>query len=726
MRFAGFLFFAITLRAAPAGVAPAELLSRLPLRFEPNRGQIQASEPVLWTARGPEAGYAFTADGALIRTRHRMVRIRFEGSDPQAAYRPVDAFPAPTIYLTAAYRGNVPVYGRLRRSGVYPGIDILYYGAGTRLEYDFEVAPGADPSRIRIKFEGSGTPRLNAAGDVVLGSGQQSGDGSSDDTPDDTIVQRAPQIYQLAADGRRRPVAGGYRIAADGTVSLALGNYDHTAALVIDPTIVYTMYLSGTSSDSAVAVTHDTNGYVYVAGNTVSTDFTVTSTYHVYTANSGGQDAWVVQIDPLERAGNFVRFFSYYGGSGDETVKGIAADNIGNVYITGTTTSTNLPTSSNAIQTANGGQSDVFIAGFDTFHAAPGYATYLGGTGVDDARGIALANGRLYVTGMTISPNFPVGTHPIRPALVGGTKAFISEIDPSRSGSAGLIASTYLGGLGDDAANAIAVDAAGLVYVAGVTGSPDFDVTSNAVQSFNAFQGDGFLVKVNLEAGQLIYGTYLGGSGHDEITGIVVEPSGRVGVAGYTISSNFPTTQNAFETSLKGVAAAFLAIIDPSAQPGAGLIYSTFFGGSIAEVASSTARDGLGVYYLGGYSLSLDLPQGTENALSPAAAAGGGLNGFVAMIDPTKGINGLIYSSYVTSPGSQVVSGVDVDASGVVYAVGWTTDNAFPVPVGQPGKPTPPGEMDGFLLAFHPSAPVPARVAPAREPRPIRRLRLPE
>src|SRR5258708_302529 len=125
MRFAGFLFFTIALSAA----APAELLSRLPLRFEPNRGQIQASEPVLWTARGPEAAYAFTADGALIRTRHRMVRLRFEASDPRAAYQPVDAFLAPTSYFTAAYRGNVPVYRRLRRSGIYPGIDILYYGA---------------------------------------------------------------------------------------------------------------------------------------------------------------------------------------------------------------------------------------------------------------------------------------------------------------------------------------------------------------------------------------------------------------------------------------------------------------------------------------------------------------------------------------------------------------------------------------------------------------------
>jgi len=711
MRLTGFLLFLLPLSATLSAAGSTELLSRLPLRFEPNRGQVHASEPVLWTARGPQAAYAFTADGALIRTRHRMVRVRFDGSDPKAAYQPMDAFAAPTSYFTASYRGKLPVYRRLRRPGIYPGIDIVYYGAGTRLEYDFEVAPGADPGRIRLRFEGSGAPRLNEAGDVVIGtlhgSGHRVRDDTGDAAGDDVLIQRAPEIYQVAAGGRRKPVAGGYRLAADGTVSLALGAYDHTARLVIDPTIVYTMYLYGTASDSAVAVTHDVNGYVYVAGNTASTDFTITSTYHSYLANAGGQDAWVVQIDPLQRAGNFVRFFSYYGGSADETVKGIAADNIGNVYITGTTTSTNLPTSAGAFQTANAGGTDAFIAGFDTFHAALGYTTYLGGAGVDDARGIALANGHIYVTGMTISANFPVAGNPIRPALVGGTKTFISEIDPSKSGSAGLIASTYLGGLGDDAGNAIAVDAAGLVYVAGVTGSPDFPVTSNAVQSFNALQGDGFLVKLNLEAGQLVYGTYLGGFGHDEITSIVVEPSGHVGVAGYTISSNFPTTQNAFQASLKGIAAAFLAIVDPSAKPGAGLIYSTFFGGSFAEIAASTARDSNGVYYLGGYSLSPELPPGTENALSPAATTNSGLNGFVAMIDPTKAINGLIYSSYVTGPGSQLVSGVDVDASGIVYAVGWTTDNIFPA--AQPAKATLPGNVDGFLLAFHPlAAPAPA------------------
>ncbi|HEV2200541.1 MAG TPA: SBBP repeat-containing protein [Bryobacteraceae bacterium] len=701
--------------AASSGVAPAEYLSRLPLRFEPNRGQVQASEPVLWTARGPEAAYAFTADGALIRTRHRTFRMRFDGSDSKAAYRPAEAFAAPTSYFTAAYRGNVPVYGRLRRSGIYPGIDIVFYGAGTRLEYDFEVAPGADPARIRLKFDGSGPPRLNEAGDLVFGTGDAPGRRSNDDPGDDSMIQRAPKVYQVTADGRRKRVVGGYRIAADGTVGLALGAYDHTAALVIDPTIVYTMYLYGTASDSAVAVTHDTNGYVYVTGNTVSTDFTITSTYHSYLTNSGGQDAWVVQIDPLKRAGNFVRFFSYFGGSADETVKGIAADDFGNVYITGTTTSTNLPVSAGAYQATNGGLTDAFIAGFDTFHAQVGYTTYLGGTGVDEPRALALANGHIYVTGMTVSANFPVAGHPIRSALVGGTKTFITEIDPSKSGSAGLIASTYLGGAGDDAGNAIAVDAAGLVYVAGVTGSPDFPVTSNAVQSSNALQGDGFLVKVNLEAGQLIYGTYLGGFDHDEIASIVVEPSGHVGVAGYTISSNFPTTQNAFQAALKGLAAAFLAIIDPAAQPGAGLIYSTYFGGSVAEIASSTARDSNGVYVLGGYSLSADLPAGTENALN-SASAGGGLNGFVAILDPTKGINGLIYSSYVTGQGSQLVSGVDVDASGIVYATGWTTSDIFPA--GPPPKATPPGDMDGFLLAFYPStAPAPAEGRRDRRPR---------
>ena len=275
---------------------------------------------------------------------------------------------------------------------------------------------------------------------------------------------------------------------------------------------------------------------------------------------------------------------------------------------------------------------------------------------------------------------------------------FVSELDPAQSGAAQLVASTYLPGSADDAARAIAVVSSGMVYVAGETGSPDFPVTANAVQGSYNQAGDGFVIKLNLQTMQVLYGTYLGGSGYDEIRSVLVDPAGRIGVAGYTLSPDFPATQNAFQAALNGYSAAFLAILDPAAKAGAKPVYATYFGGNFAEVAFSAARDKNGLYYIGGYTLSSNLPMGTKAAINPVSA-GGGVDGFIAQIDPTKGLNGLIYSSYITGLGSQLAAGVDVDTNGIVYVVGWATADIFPP--GQALNPNP-GVLDGFLLAFHP------------------------
>jgi hypothetical protein len=697
MRFSGLLFLALSLPLSLlAAATPTELLSRVPLRFEPNRGQVRASEPVAWTARSPEAAYAFTADGALIRTRSQMVRVRMQGVDPKAAYRPDEAFAAPTSYFTAAYRGNIPGYQRLRRPAIYPGIDLVYYGSGTRLEYDFEVAPGADPARVKLSFEAlsfeggaSRVPtRLDAAGNLLIGAGADQG----------TLMQRAPVIYQILANGKHQPVQGSYRLASDGTVTLALGKYDRSARLVIDPTIVYTQYFFGTSADTAIAVTHDAQGFIYIAGNTQSPDFFIQGNFGI-SGNAGGQDAWVMKVNPGAPDGNLVPFSTYYGGSLNEIVQGIAVDAHGIAYITGSTTSVNIPTTAGAYATTLPGQTSTFIAAFDTNQAIQTYGTYLGGTLIDNVAGIALFNGRVYVTGTTSSPAFPTTAGAIESVPRGGTEVFVAEIDPSKSGTAALVASTYLPGSADDLARAITVDSAGMVYVAGETGSPDMPVTANAAQSVYDAGGDGFVIELNLQTMQVLYGTYVGGSGYDEIRSVMVEPGGHIGVVGYTLSTDLPATQNAFQTALNGYAAAFLAIVDPAAKPGSAPVYCTYFGGSFAEIAYGAALDSKGLYYLAGYTLSPDLPLGTTPALSPVSA-GGGIDGFIAQIDPTKGLNGLIYSSYVTGLGSQLVSGIDVDANGVVYAVGWATSDIFPP--GQAPKLTNPGDLDGFLLEFHP------------------------
>ena len=224
-------------------------------------------------------------------------------------------------------------------------------------------------------------PRLDASGDLLIADDDQ-------DTGKAALIQHAPVIYQLAANGKRQPVRGSYRVAEDGTVTLVLGNYDHSARLVVDPVIEYTQYLFGTSADTAVAVTHDSHGFLYLAGNTLSTDFYIQGNY-AYLGNSGGQDAWVMKINPLAPDGNFVPFTTYYGGSLNEFVKGIAVDNNGIAYITGSTASSNIPTAG-AYATALPGQTSTFIAAFDTNQAILTYGTYIGGTLVDNVAGIAL------------------------------------------------------------------------------------------------------------------------------------------------------------------------------------------------------------------------------------------------------------------------------------------------------------------------------------------------
>lgn len=617
-------------------------------------------------------GYAFefTDQATLIRTGRRSVRLTMPGSNRRSRFEATSPFDAPTNYFSGRRFASVQAFGRLHRRAVYPGIDMVYYGSGRQVEYDFEIQPGADPSRIRMRFDGADAMRLNDHGDLVL-------------TADEgELTQRAPVVYQRRASGETVSVEAKYRIDPNGLIRLDLGQYNRDAALVVDPVLAYTAYLSGTGSDYVVSVGHDNQGFVYLAGNTYSLDFPATTDGYS-TVNSGTGDVWVMQLNPAQPS-NPIVYCSYLGGVSTQTATAMAVDANGVMYVTGSTDSGAYPVTANALIGTYSGLSHAFVTMIDpsqTGTAGLIYSTFLGGSNYDQGNGIAVANGQIYVTGWTVSDDFPV-VNAYQPSLVSGYDAFIVQIDPTQSGAASEVNGTYLGGSAQDIGDAITVDSAGNVYVTGVTYSFDFPMAGNSVQGGYDGDGDAFIAKMNMNNASLIYSTFLGGSSVDEALQIVIDANGNAAIAGYTVSSDFPITQNALQPGFGGNGNAFLAVVNPnSPQPGlAGLVYSTYYGGTGGEAVYGLALDAFGRYYLGGYTLSTDLPV-TSDALNTSSYLAG-VDGFLAVIDPTQGQNGLVYGTYVTGSGTQTVYGIDVNSIAsspiiMINVTGTTTGQIF-------------------------------------------------
>ena len=666
--------------AGPPSEAASDVYSQIPLRFE-------AVDTHKWVAHGPGFGVGFSQDGTFFQFGKRGLRMTLEGNQ-RGHFEGLDKSPVPTNYFGRNSR-SVNAFGRLRQNGVYPGIDIIYYGKGQSLEYDFELAPGADPSRIHLRFDGADSVHLGAQGQVILNVG------------DRQITQNPPVVYQRRAEHEVIGVPSSYLLETDGSIGIRLGSYDTTRPLVVDPTIVFTDYLAGTSADVPIGIGHDKNGLIYIAGYTYSPDFPTVGTAYSGFFLSNGQQAFTTVMTPLDQNGNFITYSGFFSANFGDNLKAMAVDSEGVFYLTGFTDDFFFPTTSNAYLTANGGVRRAFVSALDTKKPATDgltYSTFFAGTTMDIPTGIAAAGGKIYVTGYTNSKDYPVTTNAYQATLPGGTfDGWVAEFDPSQSGTASLVASTYLGGTGVDTPRSIAVAADGQVWVAGYTRSGDFPTTQNSFRPFYSGGGDAFLTKLNLNAMTLTYSTFLGGNREDQATKVLVEPSGHVAVTGYTLSNNFPVTPGALQSTQAGNGDAFLTILDPSAQDfTTALVYSTYFGGSDGDVPYDLRRDAAGKYYLCGYTLSLDFP--VKNALAPASDFGA-LDGFVAVIDPAASpLKALVYSSYLTSPGYQVAYGVDVDAQGIIYVTGTVLGDVFG---GTGAHNAPPdSNLNVFLLVF--------------------------
>lgn len=595
---------------------------KLPLSFEANQGQ--AAPQIKFLVRGAGYGLALTPQGTVLWLRHMNTKeqsstrshdpsadilwLRFANANPQTQLEGELELPGRSNY----FRGRDPQqwrigekhYSRVRQRDVYPGVDVVYYGQQQQLEYDLIVAPGADPSVIRLQFDGSRQVSLGAAGQLQL------------QLKNSIVEQQTPVVYQESEEGARR-IPARYRLLAEGEVGIELGPYNRSQRLVIDPVITYTRNLGGNGIESAKGITIDADGNVYVAGYTTSTDFPLTPGA-LQTAKTGIGDVFITK---LNATGSELIYSTYLGSYQEGTCctvistdggQGIdvAIDAAGSIYVTGYTNSRNFPVTPNALQTESGcppGTSgpncrNAFVTKLSATGDALIYSTYFGGSTSTAGTGIVVdATGHAYVCGTS-------------------GNGFVIKLNPTGTG---LLYSTSFGG-GGTIAYAIAVDSSGQAYVTG-------GASGGLLTTPGAFQrqpkgSDAFVVKVNAAGTDLAYATYLGGNDFDRAFDLAIDVMGNAYVVGYTMSQDFPTTIDAFQPTPSNAQEVFVTKLNAT---GMELVYSTYLGGSRSDLGFGIAVDAAGAASVTGNSASPDFPRTPDAFSSPGPGA------FVTRLDPT-------------------------------------------------------------------------------------------
>ena len=671
----------------PQKMAPAQVSAAygsLPLSFEANQGQTDAR--VQFLSRGNGYNLFLTRDEAVLSLaqeakamRSSVVRMRLVGANRSAAVDGLDELPGKSAYFVGRdpgrWRSEIPNYARVQYREVFPGVDLVYYGHQGRLEYDFVLAPGADPSRIRIAFEGAQKLRLENGDVVVKIAG---GD----------VRLHRPVLYQRYGE-EKKAVDGRFVLASNREVSFAVGAYDKREALVIDPSLVYSTYLGGKNLEKALGVAADREGNAYVTGSTASADFPTTAGALQQKMHSADTGAFVTKLNPT---GTALVYSTYLGGGNSDVGRAIAVNEKGEAFVVGSTYSVDFPTTAGAAQRMSGGGRDGFVAKLSADGSRLIYASYLGGSGDDEARGIALSTtGEAHVVGTTESANFPGATREQKAACAGGcSRAFVVKMNASGSS---LMYATFLGGSGRNSANAIALDLSGAAYIAGHTYAKDFAVTAGVFQtnsSHTACSGrecaDVFVMKLSTN-GVVLYASRFGGQGDQTANAIAVDTRGNAYVAGRTDSTNFATTANAYQSKLPNHAgSAFVIKLNPM---GSGLVYSTYLGGASSDEAMGIAVDERGRAVVAGATSSTTFPT-TSSALQRTLA--GTLGAFLASLNERG--TALGYSTLLSGSRSDGATAVALDSQGNVYVVGNTESKNFPISHGLHGT------LDGQGSAF--------------------------
>jgi hypothetical protein len=724
---------------------------KLPLSFMENQGQL--AQEVRYAAHGSRYDLFLTPQEAVVALRHSQhldfsprhraaslkalralrksgsattttasLRLRFAGANPAPEIAGLENLPGKVNYFIGndpkKWHTGIPTFAQVKYSQVYPGVDLLFYGHQRNLEYDFIVAPGADPSAIRMSLSGARKLHLDAKGDVLV-----SVDGG------DVVLQK-PLVYQNI-NGRRQEIAANYSLRGT-DVSFAIAPYDRREPLIVDPVLNYATYLGGTNDDGAgYAIAVDSSGDAYIAGQTLSTDFPAPSAL-----TPGGNTAGTGFVVELNPAGTALLYSTYLGGSmnlgvasGGDFAFGIAVAG-GDIYVTGETFETDFPTTASALkQTVSSNAAGTsFLTklnpAVDTA-ASLLYSTYLGGSnGSFGDFGNAVAadsSGNAYVTGVTYSTagtadvDFPVSLGAFLNALPSPAgSAFVTRIDTTQSGTNSLIYSTYLGGDGGLAAGVatlqfgdggfgIVVGANNKVYVAGTTCSspagpyPTSATTFQKLPKAANLWSSAFISEIDTTVNtaaaaptSLVYSTILGGSGDSNADrgdfGAAIDLQAGTTVlyvVGSTNSADFPVP-NGFQTTGDATSgSAFVTLLDTSV--GTALKYSTFLSDS-GTSANGIKADAAGNAYVGGATASTTF-SATPGAYQAALASGAPGDGFIAEIAPLGGgSSDLLYYTYFGGSGlgstPDEIFGLALGTPPSVFATGMTASSNFPATTG--------------------------------------------
>jgi hypothetical protein len=702
---------------------PKAALLGLPLSFEANEGQTDSR--VKFLSRGDRYALFLTSNEAVFTLRttagekasSSVFRMELLGANRGAQVSGAEKMPGVANYYIGndpkKWRSGVNIYGKVKYQGIYPGVDAVFYGNQRQLEYDFVVAPGADPKQIALGLTGA-KPSIDADGNVVL------------KLADGNLALKKPVVYQTIA-GEKKNVEASYTIAGN-KVHFRLGKYDHSETLVIDPVFTYLTYLGGSNADYSGSVQGtglytvpsqslalDSAGNVYVTGSTLSADFPVANAYQSTKPTNTG--TWTVFVSALNPSGTALLYSTYLGGSTSGDFGGsIVWDSLDNaVYVVGTAGSRDFPTTPGAL--LGGVQYNDSLRAFVSKFSAAGVLTYstflsanassLGGNVGTLGVGVATDSlGRAYVTGNTTFSSCTVPSSPlcfpttpgavIRPVytannLGGFADGFVSVLDPNLST---LLYSTLLGdanagGGGYEVADGVTVDPNGNFYVVGITSSANLPTTPNAFQTTLAMtccqpEVVGFAAKFGPVSGgaSLTYLTYLEATGlslGDFISFVAADSQGNAYISGNTSSPTFPVTAGAYNTvcPLNGARvcpAAFVTKLNPT---GTGLVWSALVEPANYVGAGAIQLDTQGNVYITGQA------SGQFVAVNPVQSGLLNSGGFIAKLDPTG--SALLFSSLVGGANgnpSLNLTGVAVDALGSIYVAGSLNDPTLPTTPG--------------------------------------------